>query len=203
MYYFTAVVLTIHFLYFIRKTMRFYFSMINSKHPNIRFAKEKEIDQKVPFLDVLNHNDTHFPVIGVYRKKTFTGLLTNYFSSIPHPYKLGLIRTLVDRAYKINNTWLGFHEDIKKLTEILQKNLFPAHLVERVVNRYLTLARNECNPSVSVSDTTTTFYFKLPYIGPFSVVSQKRVRQFAKRHCDNIDIYLGFFHLLIYIKCLV
>ena len=50
--------------------------------------------------------------------------MTNYFSFIPYPYKLGLIRTLVDRAYKINNTWLGFDEDIKKLTEILKKNLF-------------------------------------------------------------------------------
>ena len=29
---------------------------------------------------------------------------------------MGLIKTLVDRAYKINNTWLGFHEDINKLT---------------------------------------------------------------------------------------
>ena len=34
--------------------------------------------------------------------------MTNYFSFIPYPYKLRLIRTLVDRAYKINNTWLGF-----------------------------------------------------------------------------------------------
>ena len=118
--------------------------------------------------------------------------MTNYFSFIPYPYKLGLIRTLVDRAYKINNTWLGFYEDIKKLTEILKKNLFPAHLVERVVNRYLTLTRDECDPPVSVSDTTTNFYFKLPYIGPFSVITQKRVRQFAKCYCNNIDIKLVF-----------
>ena len=118
--------------------------------------------------------------------------MTNYFSFIPYPYKLGLIRTLVDRAYKINNTWLGFYEDIKKLTEILKKNLFPAHLVERVVNRYLTLTRDECDPPVSVSDTTTNFYFKLPYIGPFSVVTQKRVRQFSKCYCKSIDIKLVF-----------
>ena len=118
--------------------------------------------------------------------------MTNYFSFIPYPYKLVLIRTLVDRAYTINNAWLGFHENIKKLTEILKKNLFPAHLVERVVNRYLTLTRDECDPPVSVSDTTTNFYFKLPYIGPFSVVTQKRVRQFAKCYCNNIDVKLAF-----------
>ena len=118
--------------------------------------------------------------------------MTNYFSFIPYPYKLVLIRTLVDRAYTINNAWLGFHENIKKLTEILKKNLFPAHLVERVVDRYLTLTRDECDPPVSVSDTTTNFYFKLPYIGPFSVITQKRVRQFAKCYCNNIDVKLAF-----------
>ena len=118
--------------------------------------------------------------------------MTNYFSFILYPYNPGLIRTLVDRAYKINNTWLGFYEDIKKLTEILKKNLFPAHLVERVVDRYLTLTRDECDPPVSVSDTTTNFYFKSPYIGPFSFVTQKRVRRFSKCYCNNIDIKLVF-----------
>ena len=119
-------------------------------------------------------------------------LLTNYFSFTSRSYKLGLIRTLVDRAYKINNTWLGFHEDITKLTKILQKNLFPVHLVENTINHYLTLTRQDCNPPASVSDTTRTFYFKLPYIGPFSIIAQKKVRHFAKRYCNNIDIKLVF-----------
>ena len=55
-------------------------------------------------------------VTSVYRKKTFTGLLTNYyFSFAPLNYKLGLVQTLVDRVYKINNSWVGFHLDVKKL----------------------------------------------------------------------------------------
>ena len=36
------------------------------------------------------------------------------------------------------------------------------------------------------------FYFKLPYTGPFSVVTEKRVRHFAERYCDNIDMKLAF-----------
>ena len=43
---------------------------------------------------------------------------------------MGLIKTLVDKAYKITNTWLGFHEDMNKLSDILKKNFFPAHLIE-------------------------------------------------------------------------
>ena len=34
---------------------------------------------------------------------------------------------------KINKTWLGFHEDITKLMDILKRNLSPAHLIERVI----------------------------------------------------------------------
>ena len=161
-----------------------FFSHINSRHPNIRFTMEKEM-----FSSTI---DTHFPDTSVYRKKTVTGLLTNYLSFTSLSYKLGLIRTLVDRTYKINNTWLGFHEDITKLTKILQKNLFPVHLVENIINRYLTFTRYDCNPPASVSDTTRTFYFKLPYIGPFSIITQKKIRHFAKRYCNNIDIKLVF-----------
>jgi len=63
-------------------------------------------------------------------KETFTGLLTNYFSFAPQSYKIGLIRTLIDRVFKINNTWLGFHKDIVKLFFILRKNPFSVHLID-------------------------------------------------------------------------
>jgi len=63
---------------------------------------EKEAYHKLPFLDVLvNDNDPNSLLTSVYRKKTFTGLLTNYFSFTLYFYKVGLIRTLDDRAYKI------------------------------------------------------------------------------------------------------
>ena len=37
-----------------------FFNYINSRHPNIRSTKEKEIDHKIPSLDVLINNDTIF-----------------------------------------------------------------------------------------------------------------------------------------------
>ena len=79
-----------------------------------------------------------------------------------------------------------------KLTKILQKNLFAVHLVQNIINHYLTLTRQDCNPTASVSDTTCTFYFELPYMGPFSSITQKKVRHFAKRYCNNIDFQLVF-----------
>ena len=75
---------------------------------------ETEERGQLPFLDVLLSNQSVSDrqgsfITSVYRKKTFTGLLTNYFSFTPFKYKLEFIKTVIDRAYKINNTTQGFH----------------------------------------------------------------------------------------------
>ena len=74
---------------------------INSKHPNIKFTCEEEENNKLPFLDIsisktegLNFDTT------THRKPTYTGLLTNFTSFTSIHYKVGLIKTLIDRARK-------------------------------------------------------------------------------------------------------
>ena len=75
--------------------------------------------------------------------------------------------------------------------DILKKNLFPTHLIERVVNRYVTgTLSNHCPPGPL--PTSSIFYFKLPYIGHFSVVTQKKVHRLIKRYCNDLDIKLVF-----------
>lgn len=95
---------------------------------------------------------------------------------------------LVDRAYKINNTWLGFHEDIAKLMDILNKNLFPAHLIEKVINHYFTGTQSNHHFWGSPPTTSLTSYFQLPYVGNFSAITQKKIRHFNKRYCSDLDI---------------
>ena len=64
-----------------------FFDHIYSRHPNIRFTMEKEAHHKLPFLDVLiDNNDLNSRQTRVYRKKTCTGLLTNYFSFTSYSY---------------------------------------------------------------------------------------------------------------------
>ena len=57
-----------------------------------------------------------------------------------------------------------------KLIDIVKKILFPAHLIERVVNRYVTETLSNYCPRGSLPNPPV-FYFKLPYIGHFSVVT--------------------------------
>ena len=46
---------------------------------------------------------------------------------------------MLDRSYKINNTWVGFDEDLENLTRILNKNQFPTRLINNVTKKYLNL----------------------------------------------------------------
>ena len=58
-----------------------FYDYINSRHPNIKFTMEKEVGRKLAFLDVLidNSSSTVIYTRG-FRKKTFTGVLTDFFS---------------------------------------------------------------------------------------------------------------------------
>ena len=95
----------------------------------------------------------------------FTGLLTNFFSFTSYSYKVGLIRTLVDRTFKITNTWSGFHKDVMNLVRILKKNLFSSHLIENTINSYVTKAVSSAKSFEPDLEKTSTYYFKIPYVG--------------------------------------
>ena len=73
----------------------------------------------------------------VFRKKTNTGLMLNYFSFVPNYCKLDLIKILVDRMYRINNSWTDFDKELKDFKNILQKNQnslgMRDHVVKQVV----------------------------------------------------------------------
>ena len=99
---------------------------------------ETEKNGKLPFLDVLVCNKRNL-VTSVYRKPTYTGLLTIFCSFTPSKYENGLIKTLLDRCYKINNTWIGFDKDLENLAKILNKNQFPTKLINKVTKKYLNL----------------------------------------------------------------
>ena len=67
---------------------------LNTKHKNIKFTYEKQIDNKSPFVDILISNNENLQT-SVFHKKTYRGLLLNYFSFVPDSYKYGLIKTLI------------------------------------------------------------------------------------------------------------
>ena len=107
-----------------RSMPKIFFKYLNSKHPNIKFTMEKETNTFLPFLDVLVKNEGRIFTTSVYRKKTAIGLFKQYNSFTPFSYKIGLIKCLVHRAFKISSSYIIFHNEINKIKNILQKNTY-------------------------------------------------------------------------------
>ena len=152
---------------------------LNTIHENIKFTFEKEKDNKLPFLDILiNNNESDLQTL-VFHTKTYTGLLLNYFSFVPNCYKLGLIKTLADRMYRINNSWTGFDKDLKDLNNILQKNEYPLQMTDYIVKSYLN-DKIYCSNKKSSENAELEIkigYFKLSFIGLHSKLMQKKIDQ--------------------------
>ena len=113
----------------------------------------------------LINNSNEGIITSFFHKKTYTGLLTNYYSFVPFSYKLGLVRTLVDRIYlKLITLGLVFTWTKGKT---LNRNLFPSSEIENVVRKFLN-SYFIPESSLSISRKENCLHVKLAYIGPFS-----------------------------------
>ena len=108
-----------------------FFEYLNTRHPCIKFTMETEAKEKLPFLDVLIAKQTGSSCkTSVHHKTTYTGVLTIFFSFTAFSYKIGLIKTLTEGIFEINN-WRGFQNDFEKLASTLRKNRFPQYLMKQ------------------------------------------------------------------------
>ena len=143
-----------------------FFSYPNSRHPNVKFTIETELNKVIPFLDALIGNRNHILNATTYHKTTYSGLLPNSDSFTSRFYKISLTKYLIDRAYKTNNTWASFHNDVTIIKETLKRNSFQPFLIDRITKSYLNKVHSNSDDSNPESDKTR--FYKLPYIGKYS-----------------------------------
>ena len=175
-----------------------FFEYLNTRHQNIKFTKETESSNGIPFLDIYICKGGPTPLTTVYRKETYTGLLTNFFSFTYFPYKTRLLQTLLHRAFNINSTWWGFHLEAKRIKSILEKNAFPTKIIDLGIKKFVDrvyAAKSEAKDIPEAKDDKAKpeeRYFKLPYVGRFSKVVENKIRDLVKEHCKGIKVTLVF-----------
>ena len=105
---------------------------MNNRHPNIKFTIEKQINHSIALLDVFvsginNQNLT----LQTYYKSIYTELLLNFKRFTSFSYKISLIKSLIDRSFKICNNWNSFHNDIESIKpkNIENINLLLPHVI--------------------------------------------------------------------------
>ena len=168
---------------------------LNSVHRNIKFTAEGGHNGTLPFLEVLISHTTDVSNFQTttYYKPTYTGLLLNFTSFALFSYKLGLVKTSLNRAHKINSIQSKID---KSIFRVLQKNPFLLH----ILNEFLKdlQSRSQKQDSINSEESGRTYsvsecFMKLPYIGAKSDFTKRRIREMIEKYCQNkISLKLVF-----------
>ncbi|CAF3195184.1 unnamed protein product [Rotaria socialis] len=146
-------------------------------HPSIKFTIEKENleSNSIPFLDALVQRQAGIGFhTKIYRKDTFSGLITKWDSFVPKSYKYSAISSMAYRAMKICSTHQALHDEFEFIRNLSFKNGYPIAFVESVIRRQLNLVYEprEIKPPKPETDIVV---LRVPYYGNPSHIYGKRV----------------------------
>ena len=144
---------------------------LNSLHTSLKFTSEKEVNQSLPFLDVLVTKSTNNFTTSVYRKATFTGEYIRWNSFGPKTRKTNLIATLTHRALKICSK-SSLQQELDTIKSLFLKNGYP----ESVINARISKKILQFQKHPIEGPQRCPVYLKLPWIGETSVIFEKKIK---------------------------
>nr|VZI29293.1 unnamed protein product [Spirometra erinaceieuropaei] len=110
--------------------------------PDLQFTMEEEVEDKLPFLDVLVCRQPNGELAtSVYRKPTNTLQILSYNSNHSPQHKRSCVRTLYRRVETHCSTPAAKLNEIKLLRELFRANGYPRAFIER--SRRQPKKRNE------------------------------------------------------------
>ena len=161
---------------------------MNSKHENISFTDELEENNRLSFLDVaVTRTDDGFTT-NLYRKGTFSGVFTNFFSFISIQFKSCLVSTLLFRCYHLTSSSQLFHKEVERLRGILAKNSFPLEFVDQCITAFL----NKCHKRPVHTVEKRSQVVVLPYLGKLSLEVRSRLKKYVNKHISNVKLMVIF-----------
>ena len=169
-----------------------FLNYINGIHSNINFTVEVENCSSLPFLDILVEKSNDCFNTSLFRKKTFTGLYTDFASLSPNWFKTNLINSLLYRAFNICSSYANFHNEIVRIKCILAKNCFPRSMVDNVIRSFLDKQYILGNKRFTDDGKKTSIAFCLPFLGSYSTRIKKNVIKLFKDNYPDIKLQVIF-----------
>ena len=161
---------------------------MNSKHDSISFTEELEENNQLPFLDVsVSRTDDGFTT-NLYRKSTFSGVFTNFFSFLSIQFKACLVSTLLFRCYQLTSTTDVFHKEVERLRGILARNSYPLEFIDQCIAAFLN--KRHKKPVHTVEKRQQMII--LPYLGKLSLEIRNRLRKHVNKHVSNCKLMVIF-----------
>ena len=160
---------------------------INSKHNNIKFTMECEVNNSISFLDAsIKRVDNKFD-ISVHRKPTFSGLGTSFFSFCSIRFKINSIHSLLHRAYNISSDYLNLHNEFQFLISFFNKNGFSINLIRNNISKFLK-SKYICNNNTNTNNdhNLQQLYFSFPFFGSQSEKLKKELGNLLHKYFPSI-----------------
>ena len=114
-----------------------FLEILNQCHSSIKFTMETESNNILLFLGTqLLSKHTHVET-KMYVKPKNTGLLLHYKSQVDDRYRRGLLKTMLDRAFRLSSNWRYFSEECDRLKLLFSRLKYPDKLVNSTISRFV------------------------------------------------------------------
>ena len=171
-------------------------TIMNSKHKNIKFTIENEVNKKIPFLDVLIRRQTEGFHTSVYHKPTFTGVYLNWFSLTSKVYKIGLIKCLLGRTWRICSDYESIHKEFTQINEVLKRNGYPEDVIDCEIKKFLDkkFVHQELSDTIVIDDEEITkkLFLVLPYINDSVEELGQKLVNLTKKYYPKVKLRVLF-----------
>ncbi|XP_065094258.1 uncharacterized protein LOC135714816 [Ochlerotatus camptorhynchus] len=123
--------------------------VFNSYDVHIQFTHELEVNNKLPFLDMLLvRQDNQRIKTEWYMKPIASGRFLDFLSYHPMSMKLNVAKNFISRVYRLS-TNQSDEEKANIIDNQLRLNHYPAHLRHRLINR---MTEHRQSPSITSAD---------------------------------------------------
>jgi hypothetical protein len=176
---------------------------LNTLHPNINFTTENEKDGCVAFLDLLVKRKGNRLQTEMYRKPTFTGVYLHWDSLTSRKYKIGLIKCLLNRIWRICSNPETRLLETSRTKSILLKNNYPSHIIEKEIEKFVSNKKkfeSNINKPIDPNDyekgatdvPRKVTYIKLPFFGPDCEPFSEKLKRLVEKTYSSVNLRVAF-----------
>ena len=116
---------------------------LNHCNPSVKFTMEIKNNGMLPFLGTQLLNKSTQIQTKVYVKPTNTGLLLHYKSHVDDRYKRGLLKTMLDRAFRLSSNWSYFSDECDRLKMVFSRLSYPDRLINSTISRFIAVKASD------------------------------------------------------------
>ena len=148
---------------------------LNTHEPRIQFTLEEEENRTLPFLDLLiRRTYDNKLVTKVYRKATHTQKYIHWRSNHSRECKIGVMKTLIHRAYRLCDLVEDLKEELDLLRDVFISNGYPVKIVEKTIYQWKPEDKNG-NENLEEQEEFSKLY--IPFIAGLSERMQKYLKK--------------------------